>query len=196
MTVTPYDLPIDTGPTSSLTDPPHADLHNKTGLAVNDLGNRVATTETTLIALTAPNGPIDQARLAAHQWVVRGPLLVAETHKILIPLIWNITGRNVEFEGVKITVLTPADEEIKVDIVVGSTLTGPDHDHSGATQTSIFKTGKQPVIAAGQFFSLTVPPDDFQGNHPMNSYLAAFVEEVGSTTSPGRDLTIQINRSL
>jgi hypothetical protein len=200
VTVTPqppvYDLPVDIDSISPLTNPSHSQLHNTTNRAVLDLNQRVIMTEDIIRGLTAPSGSIQQARLAAHEWAVPGPLQENQTHRILIPLIWNLTGRNVEFQAAKITVLTPADEDIKVDIVVGSELTGPEHDHDDGTQTSIFKSGTELVIPAGQYFSPTLVASDFEGVHPTNTYVAAFVEEIGTDAAPGADLTIQLNRNL
>ena len=49
------------------------------------------------------------------------------TNKLLIlPLIWNLTERAVTFQAAKATVMTPADADIEIDIVVGAALTGAD----------------------------------------------------------------------
>jgi hypothetical protein len=197
MTVTPapfdYDLPTNVDTNSPLVNPSHSELHNDVNRAALDLNNRLNAVELMLAGLTAETGPIQQARLVAHEWIVRGPLAAAQTQMILIPPIWNITGRPVTFEGAKATVLTAADADIVVDMVIGATLTGPAHD-TGGSQTSILKVPLK--IAAGAYYSATIGQADFVGNQPVNTYVAAFVSSIGSTDAPGADLTIQLNRSL
>jgi hypothetical protein len=177
--------------TSPLTNPSHAQLHTDTNTAVVGLGMRLDALEGA-VPRTAQD--IEHARLAAHQWTLRGDLV--PDHKMLLPIIWNITGRTVTFEAAKITVLTPADADVVVDIVVGTALDGPMHDHDSGLQTSILKTPL--VIPAGAFFSPTVSKvnDDFVGVQLPETYLAAFCEGAGSPGAPGRDLTIQLNRLL
>jgi hypothetical protein len=198
MTVTPaevsYSLPTDVDTSSPLVNPSHSQLHNDVNRAALDLSNRLNHVEQILAGLTAPDGTIQQARLVAHQWFVRGPLSVEMTHTILIPLIWNITGRPSTFNAVKATVLTPADADITVNLVIGSQLSGPHHDHDGDTQTEILK--QKLVIPAGEHYSATIGPDDFVGDHPIETYIAAFIDTVGSPDAPGADLSIQLNRSL
>src|SRR3954469_1428650 len=196
MTVTPqaaadYDLPTNVDTTSPLVDPSHSELHNTTNRAVLDLNNRVGTLEQVLAGLTMPSGSIEQARLAAHQWVGRGLLSADQT--ILMPLIWNMTGRSVTFQAAKATVLTPANADIEVDIVIGSVLTGPTYDVS--TQSSILQAGKM-VITPGEYFSASLGQSDFGTEQAVGTYIAAYIEKTGSVGSPGADLTLQLNRNL
>jgi len=198
MTVTPsevdYALPTNVDTTSPLVDPSHSELHNSTNRAVVDLNNRVNHIELILAGLTAPEGSIEQARLVANTWQVLGTLTsLASAHTILMPLVWNITERVVTFKGAKASVLTPADADIEVDLVVGTTLTGP--AYSSGNQGSILATGKL-VIPAGERTSATLGESDFVGQHPINAYVAAYVITAGSTNEPGSDLSIQLNRNL
>lgn len=198
MTVTPqevdYALPTNVDTTAPLTNPSHSDLHNGTNRAVLDLNGRVSNLERLLSDLTAPNGSVDQARLAAHEWVVRGP--ISADGSILMPLIWNMTGRSVTFQAAIATVLNPSDADIEVDIVIGSVLSGPVFDPD--TQTSILKAGKL-VVPANQHLSVDLGVDDFGTEQAVGTYITAYVESVGAGGTgsvPGEDLTIQLNRNL
>jgi hypothetical protein len=198
MTVNPtaglYELPTDVNTTSPLVDPSHSDLHNQTNNAVLDLNVRTSNLELLLSGLTAPDGSIEQARLVAHQWAVKGPLTGITLDAVLIPLIWNITGRVVTFSAAKASVLTPADADIVIDMVIGAEISGPMHDTTGGTQTSILQTPL--VIPAGAYYSATLDKSGFVGDHPIGSYIAAFVEGIGTAGAPGADLSIQLNRNL
>jgi hypothetical protein len=195
MTVTPagveYSLPTNIDNTAPLANPSHSELHNDVNRAVLDLNARMSQVELTLAGLTAPDGSIEQARLVANTWYLTGAMSVTQT--ILMPLIWNVTERAATFKSAKAALLTPADTDVEVDLVVAAMLTGPTYDET--TQTSILKAGKL-VIPAGQNVSATLGESDFVANHPMNTYVAAYVEKVGSTDAPGADLTIQLNRNL
>jgi hypothetical protein len=195
MTVTPgefaYDLPTNVDTTSPLMDPSHSELHNDVNRAALDLHNRLIQLELILAGLTAPQGSIEQARLVANTWYAPGNLVA--DNKLLMPLIWNLTERSSAFMGAKASLLTAADADIEVDLVVGATLSGP--TYNSGTQTSILKTGKL-VIPAGWNVSVTLGPDDFIADHPVNTYVVALVEKVGSVAAPGADLTIQLNRNL
>jgi len=198
MTVTPsevdYALPTNVDTTSPLVNPSHSELHNTTNRAVLDLHNRVTQLELVLAGLTAPQGSIEQARLVANTWTIIGSLAsLASAKTILMPLIWNITERVVTFKGAKATVLVPADADIEVNLVVGSTLSSPAYDTG--TQASILAAGKL-VIPAGERSSMTLNESEFTGQHPVNAYVAAYVQTAGSTSAPGSDLTIQLNRNL
>jgi hypothetical protein len=177
--------------TSPLVDPSHSDLHNQVNRAVSDLNARLNQLELILAGLTAPEGSIEQARLVANTWSALGPL--AANNKILMPLVWNVTERTVTFQAAKATVMSPADADIEVDIVVSAVLSGP--NYQSGTQNSILKAGKL-VIPAGQYVSASLGPSDFVGDHPVNTYVAAYIEKVGSSAAPGADLTIQLNRNL
>jgi hypothetical protein len=195
MTVTPagveYSLPTNIDNTALLTNPSHSELHNDVNRAVLDLTARMSQVELTLAGLTAADGSIEQARLVANTWYLTGALNVTQT--ILMPLVWNVTERAATFKSAKASLLTPADADVEVDLVVAGTLSGPTYDET--TQTSILAAGKL-VIPAGQNVSATLGESDFVANHPMNTYVAAYVEKVGSTDAPGADLTIQLNRNL
>lgn len=195
MTVTPqevdYNLPTNVDTTSPLVDPSHSELHNNANRATSDLNARVSQLELILAGLTAPQGSIEQARLVANSWTVTGNLVA--DNKLLIPILWNVTERAVSFQAAKATVMSPADADIELDIVVGAALNGPTYDSS--TQTSVLKTGKL-VIPAGQRNSDTLGISDFKGDHPINTYVAAYVAKVGTGAAPGADLTLQLNRNL
>jgi len=197
VTVTPYetgqvyDLPTNIDTITPLSNPSHSALHNATNLAVNDLADRVGHLEQIIAGLTAPSGSIEQARLAAHQWVLRGDLDDTVVDVLLLPMIWNLTGRTVTFEAAKATILTPAVDDTEIDIVVGSDLTGPTFDTN--TQTSVLKAPL--VVPAGQAFSVSLSESDFAGQHPVNTYVTAYVKTVG-TGAPGVDLVVQLNRNL
>jgi hypothetical protein len=187
VTVTPLPTNVDT--TSPLTDPSHSTLHNDANRGVNDLADRMVHLEQVIAGLTAPQGTIEQARLNASEWVVRGD--VVADGALLLPMVWNMTGRSVTFQAAKATLLTPAEDDVEVDIVVGSELAGPEFDDT--TQTSVLKAPL--VVRAGEAFSVSLGPDDFDGQHPVNSYVAAYVKTVGAG-APGVDLVIQLNRNL
>lgn len=194
MTVTPtgasYALPTNVDTTSPLVNPSHSDLHNSTNAAVLDINNRLATLELFLAGLTAPNGTLEQSRMVAHQWVLRGNLVADNV--LLLPMIWNLTGRVVQYRAAKVSLMGAADTDVEVDIVNGAALTGPSFDP--VTQTSILKTGKI-VVPAGQHTSASLGASDFVGDQPIGSYVVAYVKRVGSST-PGSDLVIQLNRYL
>ena len=187
-----YGLPTNIDTISPLTNPSHSTLHNDANYAINDLADRVAHLEQIIAGLTAPQGSIEQARLAAHEWVARGDLDSSVVGVLLIPMIWNMTGRTVTFQAAKATILTPAENDVDIDIVVGSQLNGPDFD--SGTQTSVLKAGKL-TVPAGEAFSVSLGPSDFTGQQPVNSYIAAYVQAVGGG-APGVDLVVQLNRNL
>jgi hypothetical protein len=188
-----YPLARPTG-SNPLTNPSHSELHSSTSTAIESIDNRLEILETIVKAITAPDGNIAQARLAAHEWAVHGQLDPVQNNMLLIPLIWNITGRTVKFDGAKATLLTEADANVVIDIVIGAELSGPEHDESGGTQTTILTS--QLVIPAGELVSQTLGPGDFSTDHSINTYVGAFVESIGSASAPGGDLTIQLNRLL
>lgn len=189
-------LPTTVSPTAPLNDPSHAALHNQTNTVLMGVDTRVGVLETTMEGLTEPGGAIDQARLVANTWTVSGtlPSITGTVRKLIIPLLWNISGRNVEFEGAKLTMLTTADRAVIVNIVTGTSLTGAVYDP--LTHTTILAAGKQLSIPVGARVSAKLTADDFAGVHGVDSYLAAYVEQIGTSSAPGGDLTIQLNRSL
>ena len=192
---------VDPSPTSLLTEPSHSTLHSDVNYAVRSLDDRLARVEQNLLYLVGDaqtKGQMEQARRAAHEWVVRGPLV--KDDKLLLPIIWNLTGRAVKYEAAKATVYgTSGSSSILIDIVSGTDLVSDSYDPG--TQSSIFKAGGL-YIPAGQTTSATVlstdtgPSEGFVGDMPINSYLAAVIRQVGSGAQPGRDLTIQLNRLL
>jgi len=172
----------DPDPTDPLVAPSHATLHTAVNAEIRSLTGRIDA-----LAAKGPQTELDirQARMAAHEWVVRGP--VSGSGVTMLPVLWNITGRVVEFTGAKLTVLSPATGgDIVVDIKMGTTL------GAGADQTSILNTPL--MIPAGQYFSATLNEDAFPGVHAMNSYLVA--SYTSSASTPGADLTVQLNRLL
>jgi hypothetical protein len=189
------DDPSPTAPLSgSTTDPAHASLHSDVNYAVRSMDDRLSRVEENLSYLMMPNGGVEQARRAAHEWVVRGPLV--KDDQLLLPIIWNMTGRALTYEAAKATVYTPSGgSDILVDIVTGTDLIGSSYDPG--TQSSILAGGGL-RIPVGQLTSATVlsSANGFVGSMTNNSYLAAVITQVGSAGSPGADLTIQINRLL
>jgi hypothetical protein len=188
----------DPSPTSLLTEPSHSTLHGDVNYAIRSLDDRVNRVEQNVTYMVKPKGAIEQARRAAHEWAVRGPLV--KNDKLLLPILWNLTGQAVTYEAVKATVYTPsASSDILIDIVSGTDLANDSYDPG--TQSSIFKAGGL-YITAGQTTSVTVLSTDtgatggFVGDMPNGSYLAAVIRQVGSVAQPGADLTIQINRLL
>jgi hypothetical protein len=169
-------------PNSPLADPSHAGLHQAENTAINLLSQRIGVFENAAPELASD---LQQARLAAHEWPVRGTLMV--DNRLLMPVIWNLTGHAVQFDAAKLSVFIP-----------GGTLSSGDYD-IGNTQSSILGAGKL-VIPAGEYSSVTVTADGagggFVGNMPIDTYVAAVLTQVGSLSAPGADLTIQLNRLL
>jgi hypothetical protein len=187
-----YVLP-DPDPNSQLVEPSHAQLHTAVNHSVNDIAARVTSLETTVTQVTAPDGGIEQARMAVHTWTIPGVLITEQTNTLLIPLLWNLNERASTFSAAKASVmLPPVGADIKIDIVVSSLLEGNAYDLAQA-QTSILK---QPlVIPAESNTSITLTAADFVGQHSRDNWLGAAVTQIGSD-SPGYDLTIQLNRLL
>jgi hypothetical protein len=187
-----YVLP-DPDPNSQLVEPSHAELHTATNHAVNDIATRVVALETTVTQVTAPDGGIEQARMAVHTWTIHGVLIGEYTNVILIPLLWNLNERASVFSAARASVmLPPVGTDIKIDIVTSSLLEGNAYDYAQA-QTSILK--QLLVIPAESNTSVTLTSADFVGQHVRDNWLGAAVTQIGSE-SPGYDLTIQLNRLL
>jgi hypothetical protein len=193
---------VDPSPTAPLSgtadDPAHASLHSDVNYAIRSLDDRLMRVEQNVTQLVKPKGSVEQARRAAHEWTVRGPLV--KDDKLLLPILWNMTGQAVTYEAAKATVYTPAaSSNILIDIVNGTDLINDSYDPN--TQTSIFKAGGL-YIEAGQTTSVTVLSTDvgasagFVADMPNGSYLAAVIRQVGSVAQPGANLTIQLNRLL
>jgi len=191
----PYDLPTTVSPTSPLTDPAHSTLHNDTGAAINSLHLRVSDTEEYLDELIEPDGPIDQARLVAHTFLFKGAVTTAamSTKPLILPIVWNVTGRTVVFWAAKATVFSPANADLDIDVVVGSSVTGPNFD-AGA-HTSVLTAGKL-TIPSGQYFSTTTVEAGFNASQPVESYMAVYVKDVHGATTAAVDLCVQVNRKL
>lgn len=186
MTVTPI------APTDPLSGPSHAGQHN----ALNgSVANLTATVKTLTDAVPGNAEAVQQARRAAHEWVIRGPLITGSD--LLLPVLWNMTGHPVQYEAAKLTVYTPpADTDIIVDIVTGSGVASGQYDEG--TMTTIL--AEKLVIPAGEhesrFYYGLALGDDFVGEQAVENFLAAYVYQVGSEAGPGADLTIQLNRLL
>jgi hypothetical protein len=179
--------------TDPLTAPPHATEHKNTALAITELDGRLTAVEAAAPA-TALN--IEQARLVASIWTIRSTLTSGNLNKLIIPLVWNLTDRPVRFEAAMISVLTPpAGASILVDIVVcASPPTSDGYDLSGPQDTIL--SGGKLTIAAGSTTSTVVRSGGgFIGDHAVGRWVAAVVTQIGSTT-PGSDLTVQLNRLL
>lgn len=184
-----YNLPTPSAD-DPLTDPPHSTLHSSTNSAVNDLDRRVGNIED-----AAPDISVDitQARLASHTVMVRGALGQSLRSTLLVPVIWNLTGRMVTYQAAKATLTTAADADVVIDIVNGSTLDGPSYDEG--LQTSVLADGPL-VIRAGQFFSDSVDVDGFVTVQSVGTYVAVVIKELGSVDAPGGSLTVQFDRLL
>jgi len=186
-----YGLPTNIDTISPLTTPPHSALHNDVNRSVNDLADRVGHLEQIIAGLTAPSGSIEQARLNATEWVLHGDVDGSVVNVLLLPVMWNLTSRSVTFQAAKATILTPPENDVTIDIVVGSALAGPDFDANN--QTSVLEAPL--VVPAGEAFSVSLSEDDFTGQHPVDTYVAAYVAAVGGG-APGVDLVVQLNRNL
>lgn len=181
----------DTG--SPLHNPSHAQLHTKINTAVENLNTRVAVTEASVNSIWPE---VNQARMVAHAWLVPGTLDEANNGKLLMPPLWNLTGRSVLFYAATASVFTaPLGRSIEVELWTGSEITGELLDADSASM--ILKTPL--VIPAGQFTSntATMISSGFadQAHQAVNDWVAAVVTQVG-TTNPGADLTVQLNRLL
>jgi hypothetical protein len=200
MTIVPTPIPnpdnglylfTDPSAGSKLNTPSHADLHTKLNTASENLHARLTTVEQNVNNLWPQ---VDQARLAAHMWDVPGVLDEANNNKLIMPIIWNMTGRTVLFSAAKVTVFTPpVGRAITVDIFTGHNLDGPILNTGLAT--SILKTPL--TVPVGAYYSSSIGTNGFKDNafHAVDNYVVAVVTQVGSTT-PGADLTIQLNRLL
>lgn len=178
---------------SPLNDPSHSGLHSRINTAVENLNSRVSVVEGHVNDLWPE---VQQARLAAHEWPVRGALNGADNNKLLMPILWNMTGRVVQFQAAKLTVFTPpVGQAIIVDIVTGTTIAGG--VLNTGTMASILDAPM--TIIPGEFTSGTVTQagGGFAGTgvHAVNDFVVAVILQVG-TTDPGADLTIQLNRLL
>jgi hypothetical protein len=176
-------------PTDPLTSPSHATEHTNLTLAATDLDTRLAQVEQNGLGYETD---IEQARLVANTWMVRGALTTGNVNQLIIPLIYNLTDRPVRFEAAMASVLTaPVGAAILVDIVVCSTApTSALYDLTGPQDTIL--TSKL-SIAAGSTTSAVART--FVGDHAINRWVAAVVTQVGSGTA-GSDLTVQLNRLL
>jgi hypothetical protein len=188
----PADYEItDPSSTSLLNVPSHAGLHAQANDAVQLLNGRVTVIEQNVNNLWPQ---VQQARLVATTWLVPGTLSAANNNKLLLPLIWNMTGRAVDFSAAKITIFTPpTGAPITVDILTGTTLSGGMVDV--VATDSILTTPLS--IPVGEFYSaeITAAGSGFVGQHGVGTYVVAAVTGVGSGTA-GADLTIQLNRLL
>jgi hypothetical protein len=184
-----YNLPM---PDSNdpLTDPPHASLHQQANAAVNDLDSRVGAIEDQ-VPVTAEN--ISQARLATHTVMVRGLLTQGLTNTLLVPVVWNLTGRTVSYVAAKATNEVAADADLVIDIVSGTELQG--NTYNPDLHASVFNDGPM-VIPAGEFASPTKTASSFVANMPQETYLTAVITQMGSSDSPGGSITVQIDRLL
>jgi len=182
-----YEIP-DPAAGSLLNDPSHSGLHSQTNDAVQLLNGRVTVVETNVNNLWPQ---VQQARLVATTWLVPGTLLAANNNKLLLPLIWNMTGRSVDFAAAKLTVFTPpTGSAITVDIITGTTLVAGGVIDTASTDSILTAPLSIPV---GELYSAEVTT--FVGVHAVGTYVVAAVTGVGSTDA-GADLTIQLNRLL
>ena len=92
------------------------------------------------------------------------------TKPLILPIVWNVTGRTVVFWAAKATVFSPANADLDIDVVVGSSVTGPNFD-AGA-HTSVLTAGKL-TIPSGQYFSTTTVEAGFNASQPVESYMMA-----------------------
>lgn len=185
------ETPVTIKPTDELAEPSHSDQHNQANSSLANLLSRVGALEGAVPNLVEE---ITQARRVAHEWVVRGPLVSGRN--FLLPVLWNLTSRAVQYEAAKMTVYTPPGvTSIKVDIV-----TGP---HVG---NGIFDTNQQMTTILSQKLEIAENEHEsqfyyatdgaFVGEMPEEYFLAAYIDTVGDADTPGADLTIQLNRLL
>jgi hypothetical protein len=177
-------------PTSPLSVPSHAGEHNRLN---TESTNQQAAITALQVAQAAVLPQIQMARLAAHEWIVRGP--VQSGVNLLLPILWNLTGNNVDYNAAKATVFTPPQgQSIKIDIVTGTVLAGGTYDL--ASMTTILRAPLE--IPAGQYVSASysAAAGDFVGAMGTGSFVAAYIQQVGVDPNPGMDLSIQLNRLL
>ena len=125
--------------------------------------------------------------------MVRGQLTQGLTNTLLVPVLWNLTGRSVEYVAAKATNEMAADDDLIIDIVSGATLQG--NTYNPDLHASVFKNGPM-VIPAGEYFSPTVEANGFVADMPQETYIAAVITQMGSSDAPGGSITVQINRLL
>ncbi len=176
-------------PTDPLTSPSHATEHSNLTLAATDLDTRLKQVEQDGLGYETD---IEQARLVANTWMVRGALSSGNVNQLIIPLLYNLTDRPSRFQAAAASVLTaPTGAAILVDIVVcASAPTSALYDLSGPQDTIL--TSKLSIAAGATSSAVT---QTFVGDHAIGRWVAAVITQVGSGT-PGSDLTIQLNRLL
>jgi hypothetical protein len=170
-------------PTSPLSAPSHANLHASTNAALTSLGTRMGAVET---KQTAAQADITQARRVSNTWVVEGDLVAG----IILPVLWNLSPRAVEFEAAIVSVLTPpTGSSIEVDIQTGL-VSDPTNTDAGSVLNSVL------VVPEGENFSIPVGVSGFiTPVQEENSYVQVVIRQVGSV-EPGAGLTVQLNRLL
>jgi len=179
-------------PNAPLANPSHANQH----LTVNgQVANLISKVDDLTAGALAAATSITQARRTTHEWVVRGPLVKSDG--LLLPILWNLTSQTVQYEAAKMTVYTPpVGASILVDLVAG------DFIASGQYDSEIMESvlSAQLEIMDGDYespfyYGASMQGDAFNTDMAPQTFLAAYITNVGSTT-PGADLTIQLNRLL
>ena len=167
--------------------PGHAAQHNAVNGSVANLSSRVGNLEAAGPPLVTA---VQQARRTAHEWVVRGGLVF--DNNLLLPILWNLTAETVEYEAAKMTVYTPSTgSSIKVDLVAGDFIASG--KYISDNMATVLTAPMEILVSAHE--SRFYTSADFTTDMAPNTFLAAYITQVGSGT-PGADLTIQLNRLL
>jgi len=171
-------------PTDPLSTPSHASLHVSTNNAISSLTSRVGFIESSRAGVAED---IEQARRVSNTWVVHDELTVSD--RPVMPLLWNLTTRSVEYESARLSVLIPpAGGDIVVEIQDGGDETSdPTSISAGAIATL--------TIPDGEYFSAPFTSGFVSAMQEPNHYLQVVVTAVGATFA-GSDLTVQLNRLL
>jgi len=175
-----------------LDQPSHSGLHNRASTLVQRLNERLMVVETNINQIWPQ---VENARLASHQWTIPGSLGGVLTGQMLLPIVWNGSDHTVLFSAAKVTMYDIADQDVMVNLHVGTTLTGGGLDADLAPSILTYPM----VVEAGQLTSpLYTYEEHFVVNsfHPQGTYVAAVIEQVGTPDMPGADLTIQLDRLL
>jgi len=191
MTVTGYAL-TNPDPTDPLSTPSHASLHTETNAAVASLGTRMNTVES---VTSAAEIDIKQARRVADTWVIPGTLDGSIVGVPLLPVLWNLSPRAVEYEALKVSVLdAPTGSNIEVDVLVHFDNYPHDTDPNNTSSGTVLKSTLKVLV--GSYFSETFDANDFitPVQNP-DTYLQIVIKAIGSG-EPGGNMTIQLNRLL
>jgi hypothetical protein len=195
--VAPYESYVIPKPSSDqkLDAPSHSELHTELSEAVRLLHLRMDTVEQEHINLLWPQ--VEQSRKSANTWVIPGQLSAEVVGPLLLPPLWNLTGRSVLFDAVRATAYTePLGQDIIIDILTGPEITGP---LKVSSMHSIFKPTQRLTIPVGGNVSpiMSQLTNGFAdgAHHAIGEVVVVQILQIG-TDAPGADLTIQLLRDL